>query len=134
VDMDDGMTDNWFTFKKKIYESAYVRFQVGEKLYYDEPLKRVPAGLGPHGFGTDGGRNPSAANFYTCHGIQDINHYWECGVREGGKLKPVHIMSQQAFNVIVYWPTAAHADPGFGTGFFGIMRIYLVGTRFREVQ
>jgi len=133
ADMDDGITDTWAAYKKKIYEGGYVYFWVGDKLYTTSPLKRFPEGTGNAGMGT-GGEDNNTILF--CNGLQDINHYWETCVHNVGnmKKKPIHIMFQQSFSVVVTWPTQATANPGFGTGLDARIRVYLRGYLWREVQ
>lgn len=131
VGIDNGVTDTWASFKKKILETAYVEFWVGAKRYLLSPLKRVPQGVGPAGIGV-GGEDANA--IVMTNGLQDINHFWETAVRNMGKKKPVKITSQQAFSVMITWPTAAQANPGFGTGYDALIRVYLVGYKWREVQ
>lgn len=120
----------WATEKKKIRENAWLKLHIGSKDYLTIPLKRVPEGVGPHGFGASALATGIVA---LTNGVQDLSHHYDLTVRMGGKIQPIHIPSQQSFFVQIYWPQlVVHSFSG--TGEYVIVRVYLAGVLWREVQ
>ena len=113
--------------KKKVLELCFIRFRIGSKDYLVDPAKRIPQGLGPAGFGTGAQELITA---FPSNGLQDIQHYYDVTIRQGGKIKPIHIPAQQSFFVQLVWPFGNPAVEGGGWAF----RAYLVGILWREVQ
>jgi len=111
--------------KKKLLEQLYLRFRIGSKDYLTVPMKRVPTGLSPFGYA---GGNISQRLVYG-NGLQDVQQYYDVTIRQGGKIKPIHIPAQQSFFVQVVNPFGA-----FPVTNAWLFRCYLVGILWREVQ
>jgi len=122
-----GVDEAHWQNKKKVLETAFFRFHIGSKTYLIDPAKRIPASLGPVGFGTGA---QAGINAFPTNGLQDIQHYYDVTIRQGGKIKPIHIPAQQSFYVQVVWPFGNPAVEGGGWE----VRAYLVGILWREVQ
>lgn len=127
ADADEGADDNWVVSKKKIREAAWLKFHIGAKDYLTIPLVRVPEGTGEAGLAA--GLVAVGASFLT-QGIPDIAHYYDVIIKLKGQAQPIHIPSQQAFFVQIYWPTS----PTLLVTFVVKVRVYLVGVLWREVQ
>lgn len=131
IDSLDGAYDAWAANKKKIREGAWIKLHIGAKDYLTLPLKRVPEGVGPSGFAAGADATP-LTNMFLTNGVQDLGHYYDLTIRMAGKVKPIHIPSQQSFFVQIYWPTLIpHA---FASAEHVLVRVYLVGILWREVQ
>ena len=112
--------------KKKVLELCFMRFRIGSKDYLVDPAKRIPAGLGPAGFAN----GAQAIDAFPTNGLQDIQHYYDVTIRQGGKIKPIHIPAQQSFFIQLVWP---FGNPAVNRNGWAV-RAYLVGILWREVQ
>lgn len=122
----DGISLAIAANKKKLRELAYFKLLIGSKDYLTLPLKRLPEGLGSAGFGQGASAVPT---MILTNSIQDVQQYYDVTIRQGGKIKPLHIPAQQAFAAQVVFPDGApvlRIDWDF--------RCYLVGILWREVQ
>jgi len=136
-DFDHGIRQNWAAEKKKIRETAWLQFQVGEKSYLTLPLLSIPEGMGGAGPTAGADDTTGAVNeIVLTFGTQDVKHYYPVSVPIQGVADPVEIVTQQGFKVTITWDTGTVPNLS-ETGRSGItaqVRVYLVGQLWRGVQ
>lgn len=130
-----GIEEDWAAEKKKIREGAWLQLNVGVKPYLIQPLVRIPEGLGGAGLTAGADETTGAVNeMLLTHGMQDIKHFYPLFVRLKGEDVPIEIPSQQSFYVDIFWPTIIAINATGRTGLHVLVRVYLIGHMFREVQ
>ena len=126
-----GVSAIWAQDKARMKEEAFLRLRIGAKDYLTTPLNRVPEGVGLAGVAA--GTSLTGGPIVVSNGLQDISHYYDVTVPQGGKIKPIHIPAQQSFFVQVRWPNLVAID-AYGVDEPPLIRVYLVGVLWREVQ
>jgi hypothetical protein len=126
----------WSADKAAILDGAWLKLKVGVKDYLTIPLRRIPGGVGPAGLAI-GSLEVVDNSALTTHGIQDVKHCYDVTIRLSGATRPILVPSQQSFLVALYWPnviTHGLLDVAGKATVVAKIRVYLIGTYYREVQ